>query len=142
MKKVTTPETLQLTPEDNRRLAGLCGQSNTHLKQIEARFNVKISHRGHLFLIDGEADNIDIARNVLQALYDDTRDDVVLSNENVHMRISQLPNDDHAGGRDPIEVVVRLRKLQVRGKNRNQRDYLRNITGHDINFSVGPAGTG
>jgi phosphate starvation-inducible PhoH-like protein len=38
--------------------------------------------------------------------------------------------------------VVRLRKLEVRGKNRNQRDYLRNITGHDINFSVGPAGTG
>jgi phosphate starvation-inducible PhoH-like protein len=30
----------------------------------------------------------------------------------------------------------------VRGKNRNQRDYLSNITGHDINFSVGPAGTG
>ena len=37
---------------------------------------------------------------------------------------------------------MRLRKLQVRGKNRNQRDYLRNITSHDINFSVGPAGTG
>ena len=142
MKTVTTPETLQLTPEDNRRLAGLCGQNNTHLKQIEARFDVKISHRGHLFLIDGEADNVGNARNVLKALYDDTRDDVVLSNENVHMRISQLPNDDQAGGGDPSEVVVRLRKLQVRGKNRNQRDYLRNITGHDINFSVGPAGTG
>jgi len=40
------------------------------------------------------------------------------------------------------EVIVKLRKHLVRGQNPRQRDYLRRIASHDINFAIGPAGTG
>ncbi len=40
------------------------------------------------------------------------------------------------------EVVIQLRKQVIRGQNIRQRDYLRRIKDNDINFGVGPAGTG
>jgi len=43
---------------------------------------------------------------------------------------------------EPAEVIVKLRKHLVRGQNPRQRDYLRRIAAHDINFAIGPAGTG
>ncbi|MDD9811104.1 MAG: PhoH family protein [Gammaproteobacteria bacterium] len=43
---------------------------------------------------------------------------------------------------EPAEIVVKLRKHLVRGQNPRQRDYLRRIAAHDINFAIGPAGTG
>ena len=142
MKTATNPVTLKLTPEDNRRLAGLCGEHNINLKQVETSFSVKISHRGHLFHIDGPADDAGHARDVLRLLYDDTSEAATLSAKKVHMAISQLPNNDIPHGHDFDEVVVRVRKMVVRAKNPNQRLYLRNIVDHDINFSIGPAGTG
>ena len=56
------------------------------------------------------------------------------------------PNPATAEAADPAaaepEVVVKLRKHLVRGQNPRQRDYLRRIAAHDINFAIGPAGTG
>jgi phosphate starvation-inducible PhoH-like protein len=39
-------------------------------------------------------------------------------------------------------VVIRTRKGNVRGRGPNQRLYLSNILTNDLNFGVGPAGTG
>src|SRR5699024_1638958 len=40
------------------------------------------------------------------------------------------------------EVVIKTRRGLVRGRNMNQRRYLRRLQAHDLNFGVGPAGTG
>ena len=40
------------------------------------------------------------------------------------------------------EVVIRLRKQLIRGQNPRQKQYLRRIQDNDINFGIGPAGTG
>ena len=43
-----------LTPEDNARLANLCGPFDEHPRQIELRLGVEVNHRGHLFRVIGE----------------------------------------------------------------------------------------
>ncbi len=52
----------------------------------------------------------------------------------------------HSPGADTIdedeEVILNLRKNTIRGHNHRQRLYLKNIRDHDINFGIGPAGTG
>ena len=58
MKSNKTPLTFRLEPEDNNRLLSLCGEYNENLKQVEKRFKVSVSHRGHLFYVDGEKDNV------------------------------------------------------------------------------------
>ncbi|MDH3688902.1 MAG: PhoH family protein, partial [Gammaproteobacteria bacterium] len=40
------------------------------------------------------------------------------------------------------ELVIRTCKSQVRPQNARQRRYLQNIVSNDINFGIGPAGTG
>src|SRR3546814_8104783 len=42
----------------------------------------------------------------------------------------------------PQDVAIRVRRGTVRGRGPNQQKYLHSIATHDINFGVGPAGTG
>lgn len=142
MNTSTNPITFFLDPEDNQRLANLCGEYNAYLKQVEKSFGVRISHRGHLFCIDGKINDINDARDVLFALYEDTHNGGLLSPDKVQMAISQIPNDIFKGKKSPDEVTLRVRKSVIRGRSENQKMYLSNILKNDINFGVGPAGTG
>ncbi|MEK9743428.1 MAG: PhoH family protein [Gammaproteobacteria bacterium] len=142
MNDPTQPVTFLLDPEDNQRLADLCGEHNAHLKQVEEGFGVRISHRGHLFCVDGRDRDVRHAQDVLTALYEDTESGSRLSPDRVHMAISQIPHDAAKGRVSAHDVVIRVRKSLIRGKSANQKEYLKNILRHDINFGVGPAGTG
>ncbi len=68
------PDTLDLvlTPEDNERLASLCGQLDEHLRQIERRLGVEISNRGNLFRLIGEPESLHAGEQVLRDLYSTT----------------------------------------------------------------------
>ena len=142
MKSNNTPITFRLEPEDNRRLVGLCGQYNTNLKEVEDRLRVSVSHRGHLFYVDGDPENVSDAEKVLRALYENTKHDTELSAEAVHIAISQVPRDQVAADGASGEVIIRVRKSTIRGRNHHQRAYLRDIGNHVLSFGVGLAGTG
>lgn len=139
MKTASALATFELTPADNERLAGLCGQFNTHIKQIEEHFGVKITQRGNLFCVDGRAQEVGQAEKVLRKLYDQTRDSGELCAEKVHLTISQMPQEE--GAQEP-DILIRTRKTRVRAQNDNQRRYIQRILAHDISFGYGPAGTG
>ena len=142
MNDPTSPITFLLDPEDNERLADLCGEHDTYLKQVEAGLGVRISHRGHLFCVDGGDQDVRNAQDVLLALYADTGVSGTLSPDGVHMAIANIPNDKLKGGQSPDDIVIRVRKILIRGRSPSQKLYLNNILKHDINFGVGPAGTG
>ena len=59
-----------LDPEDNARLANLCGPFDEHLRQIELRLGVEIDHRGNLFQVIGEDGAARATQKVLRTLYD------------------------------------------------------------------------
>jgi phosphate starvation-inducible PhoH-like protein len=134
---------LTLGPADNDRLASLCGQFDEHLRLIERRLGVEISNRGNLFRLMGAPVPVDRARMVLQALYAATAD-TTLTPAAVHLQLQELGADvvtDNEPESDE-QVVIRTRRGEIRGRGTNQRRYLANIIRHDINFGVGPAGTG
>ena len=60
----TQAYTFQLIPEDNHRLANLCGPFDQHLRQIEQKLNVCIYNRGHDFQINGPNTAVEIAAKV------------------------------------------------------------------------------
>ena len=142
MNSPTQPVTFLLDPEDNQRLADLCGEHNAHLKQVEEGLGVRISHRGHLFCVDGYDQDVRHAQDVLCALYEDSGKGTPLSPDRVQVAISEIPAEAKSYQDEPDDVVIRVRKAMVRGKSLNQKRYLGNILRHDINFGVGPAGTG
>ena len=142
MNSPTQPVTFLLDPEDNQRLADLCGEHNAHLKQVEEGFGVRISHRGHLFCVDGSDQDVRHAQDVLCARYEDSGKGTPLSPDRVQVAISEIPAEAKSNQDEPDDVVIRVRKAMIRGKSLNQKRYLGNILRHDINFGVGPAGTG
>ena len=134
---------LLLEPADNERLANLCGQLDEHLRQIERRLGVEINNRGHQFRVIGEPHAVAVAVTVLEALYQSTRDEG-LTPAQVHLFLQEAGADALIEDSEPEtdEIVIRTRRGLIRGRGPNQQRYLWNIRHHDLNFGVGPAGTG
>ena len=133
---------LLLEPADNERLANLCGQLDEHLRQIERRVGVELNNRGHQFRIIGEPHAVALAAALLEALYQSTRDEA-LTPARVHLYLQEAGADALlADEPETDEVTIRTRRGLIRGHGPNQQRYLWNVQHHDLNFGVGPAGTG
>ena len=136
---------LELEPVDTLRLANLCGQFDEHLKQIESRLGVEIFCRGNLFTLQGPERTCRAASRLLQGLYRLSATEV-LTPEVINLHLQESGIDELGGeqGQPDIddEVSVKTKRGIIRGRGPNQRNYLKNIMRHAINFGVGPAGTG
>ena len=130
-----------LEPADTERLANLAGPFDGHLRQIELRLGVEIANRGNVFRITGR-DEKAIARTeqLLRRLYDETAGETFDSHA-INLRLSEAHVDD-AVDHVPQDIAVRVKRGTIRGRGANQQKYLHAITSHDINFGIGPAGTG
>ena len=141
------PESFALTlePADNQRLASLCGQFDENLRQLERRLHVEISNRGNRFEIVGKEAAPRLAGGVIQELYAATATAPVTP-EQVHLHLQQAGLQDRVqapADRHPSEdPVIVAHRCTIKGRGEHQRQYLRNILEHDINFGIGPAGTG
>jgi len=136
---------LELEPADTLRLANLCGQFDEHLKQIESRLGVEIFCRGNLFTLQGPERTCRAACRLLQGLYRLSATEILTPEViNLHLQESGIAELGDAEGQPDIddEVSVKTKRGIIRGRGPNQRNYLKNIMRHAINFGVGPAGTG
>lgn len=141
MTTKATAVTFSLTPTNNERLAGLCGQLGAHIKQIESYLGVRITNRGSVFSISGQPESAENAERVLQKLYRHTEGNTPLSAETVHRALRQVEHAGQAMIDDP-SLIVDTPKRKVTGQNNRQHRYIEGIQVHDVNFGVGPAGTG
>lgn len=136
---------LELEPADTERLANLCGQFDQHLKQIESRLLVDIFCRGNLFTVQGDSRQARASSRLLKQLYKLT-DTEVLTPEmiNLHLQESGIAEiadvEEHVPHADDITIITK--RGAIRGRGPNQKQYLRNINKHAVNFGIGPAGTG
>ena len=133
---------LVLEPADNRRLASLCGQFDEHLRQVERRLGVEIERRGQRFRLLGEPQAARAAGQVLTALYGASTAAEPLTPAEVHLALQQAGIDAALAGEAEAPVEIRTRGAAIRARGGNQARYLQNIRTHDVNFGVGPAGTG
>ena len=132
-----------LDPADPERLANLAGPFDAHLRLIELRRGVQIANRGNLFRVDGD-DEAAVAgtETLLRALYEETAD-TTFDAPAIHLRLGDGAPVAHEDPEyQPQEVAVKVKRGTVRGRGPNQQKYLHLIASHDINFGVGPAGTG
>ncbi len=150
MNTLPAEYTVTLKPNDHRRLANLCGQFDEHLHQLEKRLEVEIRNRGNVFALYGDPQQTQTASYLLHELYQETLDKQGLTPEKVHLFLQQSnletameENTDHPAGNNIKNFsVIRTKKGNITPRGMNQQDYVRAIQTHDINFGVGPAGTG
>jgi len=132
-----------LEPEDNQRLANLCGQFDEHLRQIERRLGVEVNNRGNTFRVIGDNDSVEAAEEILRELYKETavetlsptKVNLCLQESGVEAQVTEIPGLED-------DVFIQTRGGIIRGRGPNQKNYLSAIKHHDVNFGIGPAGTG
>ena len=137
----TTAE-FTLDPPDAERLANLNGPFDGHLRMIELRTGVEVASRGNVYRLTGPKAMVRKTEALLRGLWEDAAGDA-LDEPAVHLALAAidadaLVNDDI----EPQEVTIRVKRGTIRGRGANQAKYLHAIATHDINFGIGPAGTG
>lgn len=135
---------ITLEPADNERLAELCGQLDAHLRQLEQRLGVEINSRGNQFRIIGEAGVVKRTSQILEGLYLETGSGS-LSPEKIHLYLQEAGAARAAAGKDAGKrgiIVIKTPGGAITPRGDHQKQYLGNILEHDLNFGIGPAGTG
>lgn len=132
-----------LATKDAGRLQDLCGNMNENIHLIEARLSVDIANRADFFVIEGEEENILKARQVIDHLYQLTEGKKAgeLDAETIHLALRDVSATVKHEVVDD-EVIIQTKRGTVRGRGPNQRKYLKRIFDNDVNFGLGPAGTG
>jgi len=131
-----------LEPDDGERLSNLAGPFDEHLRQIELRLGVTIANRGNVFRVDGEERAAKLTESVLHELYAATARET-LNGAQVNLALAASGADAlEERATDAQDVAIKTKRGTVRGRGANQQRYLHAIATHDINFGVGPAGTG
>ncbi|MEL0167752.1 MAG: PhoH family protein [Pseudomonadaceae bacterium] len=135
-----------IEPVDPRRFASLCGQFDENLRLIEQRLGIEVRNRGNHFELIGDDTLTRSAEAVLRQLYRETRDTDDLGPDTVHLYLQESGleslSDTLSKGDEHKPVILRTRKMSIQPRGPNQQKYLRSIQEHDINFGIGPAGTG
>ncbi len=140
MNTALATTTLSLEPYDAKRLANLCGQLNEHIQLLAKRLNVRIKSRGNLFQISGESAAIRQTSQLLHTLYDETRQQQLTPNK-IHLHLQSASLEDNTLP-FPADKGFRLKRCHVKPRGKHQQRYLQLMTERDINFGIGPAGTG
>jgi phosphate starvation-inducible PhoH-like protein len=139
----TEPYQVKLEPNDSHQLANLCGPFDAHLRQIEKRLGITINNRGNDFHLIGEKAIVRSAGELLKQLYVDVNNGIHLTAEAVHLYLQDAGVDallaEEADGND---FIITTRKKTIKPRGQSQIAYVQAVRAHDINFGVGPAGTG
>lgn len=153
MNQIVTTQQLRLEPADARRLARLCGQFDENIHQIESRLDVQIKNRGNTFQLTGHPDQVAAASSVLENLYRETRTQRDITPDDVHLHLSEslmstavegiaTESLDEVHDSEAADLAIRTLKGAIKPRGENQKAYVRQIFRNDINFGIGPAGTG
>ena len=131
----------ELSPIDNARLANLCGHLDEHLRMMERGFGVEVNNRGGKFQVIGPALVLGDVQGVVYDLYAETSQSV-LEPEQVHLAIREVGGSETIVVPEQKEIMIKTKRGLVKARGENQHAYLRRVMTHDINFGIGPAGTG
>ncbi len=144
-----------LLPDNPEHLANLVGYLSDNIRLVEERLQVKISFRGNRFHVRGTQQTQVATERVLQLLYREAQQAQMINPEAVHLALVEaqqlmsqaIPNNNtpkvpKANQPQDASLVIRAKRLVIKPRGGTQLAYVRSIRQQDINFGIGPAGTG
>ena len=143
----TQNHSLTLEDASTQHLAHLCGQFNSHLTQLEERLRIRISNRGNQFIFEGSSQAIRTAATIIKSLYKEVQQGDEITPNHVHLTIQQFHQkqaETHSqdGDINCSLTTINTKKGSIKPRGISQQRYVRAVLTHDINFGIGPAGTG
>lgn len=111
--------------------------SGNNITVIEELLSIKINHVGNIFEITGCESILKKAKKTLIQLYKD-----INSSTDENFIFEEYINNIKIKNHDNIEAFINTKLKKIYSKNSNQKTFITNLRNFDINFAVGPAGTG
>src|SRR3569623_3337567 len=128
-------------------LAQLFGQYDQHLVALENRLGVYITARGNRVGLEGSAEQVAMARDVLNDLYKRIQrgEDVDAGLVDAAIAMASEPlltGIVRADGSPAPAIMIRTRKKTIVPRTPAQAHYMQQLVSNDMIFALGPAGTG
>ena len=129
-------------------LPQLFGEFDSNILALEERLGVYIHARGQRVQIEGSAEAVAHAREVLQELHarvirgeevDTGLIDAVIAMSSEPTLTGIIKADN---GNAPPQIMIRTRKKTIVPRSVAQTQYMRALVSNDMIFALGPAGTG
>lgn len=130
---------------DNLALTqALFGHHNHNLDKICEAFSVQINTRGNELLVNGKAENTNLAERLIHQLYDLLEQNISLTEADIDAAINTIKNNNQSKLKDLFSnsVFKTVRNRPITPRNPNQHKYVQALNTNDILFGIGPAGTG
>jgi phosphate starvation-inducible protein PhoH and related proteins len=144
--RVGEPARLDVIFDKPQLLGRLFGEFDQNLVAIENRFGVYIAARGNKLQIEGEAEAIGRARDVLTGLYNRLVQGQDIDSGAVSALISMAFEPTLEGiikhEHEAPPIMIRTRKKTIVPRSAMQIRYMEALVRNDIIFALGPAGTG
>lgn len=123
---------------DSSQRASLFGEFHKHIKDLESWFDVSCRQQDAVLTIQGEPRHARKALDCLNAFVS-----LALNEELSERRVAELlmmhKNDQQL---QDLTHIVKLKRTRIAPKSKRQNQYLDSIQRFDVNFGIGPAGTG
>ena len=136
-----TSKNLTLKPQDNIRLAKLCGTLDENLRQIESYMQVEISNRGNNFIIKGTEESVPKTSELIERLYSMAEDEELTAKQ-LHLLMSDKSNDEKITDLDSDKLSIKCKKSTIKPSSKSQEKFIDAVLNNDLVFGVGAAGTG
>ena len=138
---------VELTFDRPQLLSALFGQYDRNLVTLENRLGVYITARGNRVGLEGTAEQVALARDVLNDLYARIQRGEEVDGGLVDASIAMAaePTLDGIISAEKAAaptVMIRTRKKTIVPRTPAQTHYMRELVSHDMIFALGPAGTG
>ncbi len=138
---------VELTFDRPQLLSALFGQYDRNLVTLENRLGVYITARGNRVGLEGTAEQVALARDVLSDLYARIQrgEEVDGGLVDASIAMASEPTLDgiiSAERGDAPSIMIRTRKKTIVPRTPAQAHYMRELISHDMIFALGPAGTG
>ena len=135
-----SPKNLILSPPDANVLVRFVGELNGNIKFIEKSFKVKVFQNGNKLKITGHDEDVKLASDALKKLYEAAGKGVEITKETLHLCIQEVKED--SSRQDYEDIIIKTPKKTIKPRSINQSKYIQSIKHNEINFGIGPAGTG
>ena len=137
MSKDSTLTKIEFTPPDANVMIRFVGELNENLKYVEKSFNVTIFQNGNNLKIQGSQKDVNYAADALEKLYEAAGQGIEITKETLHLYIQDSYNEENG-----LKTAIKTPKKSIVPRGKNQKLYLERIDKHEVNFGIGPAGTG
>ncbi|MBI5426989.1 MAG: PhoH family protein [Nitrospinae bacterium] len=136
--------TKELVLEKSQLLPEIFGAQDGNLKQIEKKFNVRVTTRENQIRITGDPKSVQMAENLLKQLHDLMSQGNALVNGDIKFAIRLVAEDPQVDLKSIFaqRIFISPKRGYITPKGLAQREFIKAINDYDIVLGIGPAGTG